>query len=267
MVAETATVAGLVGRVTDLSLLAHAGAGATWQALVTAIALGVVGVFLIAATGRVKLQSKDDLVLALAAIGILAGLAPTASNLLSDWVGQAAAAGSVVLVTLSIAARPGRSLHWRSPLAIGTVVVAVAAAVWLGPPLNVAWHPRDPTLPLADDASVSIMSPEEGATVETEEVVTVTVAVAGATVVATALSTDSVPADPEDRGRLRVFLDGREVAVQPLEECTDTSPCERLTYELLELERGPHTLIVEFVRADGVPLAPSVSDRVTFERR
>ena len=252
--------------VTDVLFIAHAGAGATWQALVATIGIGLVVVFLLAAAGRLELESLGDLVLPLAAVAILSSLAPTASDVLSDWVGYAAAAGLVSLAALTFAARPGVSLHWSRPLAIGTAVAAAAAAVWLGPQLNLAWHPRTPTLPLADDAAVAIAAPTDGGTVDGDDV-TVSVELDGATAVSGFPSAGRVPDDPEDRGRLRLFLDGREVTADPVEECTEEEPCDNMTYVLGDVGPGPHTLIVEFVRADGVPLAPSVFDRVTFEAR
>lgn len=252
--------------VTELLFIAHTGAGATWQALVTTIGIGLVIVFLLAAAGRLQLESPGDLVLPLAAVAILSSLAPTASDLLSDWVGYAAAAGLVSLAALTFAARPGVSLHWSTPLAIGTAVAAVAAAISLGPQLNVAWHPQTPTLPLADDAAVTITAPTDGTTIDGDEV-TVSVQIDGATAVSGAPSAGRVPDDPEDRGRLRLYLDGQEVTGDQVEECTEAAPCDSMTYVLDDVAPGSHILIVEFVRADGIPLAPSVFDRVAFESR
>lgn len=252
--------------ITDVVFIAHAGAGATWQALIATIGIGLVVVFLLAASGRLGLESPGDLVLPLAAVAILSSLAPTASDVLSDWVGYAAAAGLVSLAALTFAARPGISLRWSTPLAIGTAVAAAAAAIWLGPQLNTAWHPRTPTLPLADDATVTITAPTDGTTVDGGGV-TVSVDIDGATAVSGPPSADRIPDDPEDRGRLRLFFDGREVTGDPAEECTDDAPCDGMTYVLDDVGPGSHTLIVEFVRADGFPLAPSVFDRVTFEAR
>ena len=252
--------------ITDVLFIAHAGAGATWQALVTTIGIGLVVAFLLAAAGRLQLESPGDLVLPLAAVAILSSLAPAASDLLSDWVGYAAAAGLVSLAALTFAARPGVSLHWSTPLAIGTAVAAAAAAIWLGPQLNIAWHPQTPTLPLADDAALTITAPTEGTTVDGDRV-TVSVELDGATAVSGFPSAGRVPDDPEDRGRLRLFLDGLEVTGDPVEECPEDAPCDSMTYVLDDVEPGPHALIIEFVRADGVPLAPSVNDRVAFEAR
>lgn len=247
-------------------ILAHTGAGASWQALVATIGIGLVVVFLMAAAGFLVLQSPGDLVLPLAGVAILSSLAPTASDMLSDWVGYAAAAGLVSLASLTFAARPGVSLHWSTPMAIGTAVVAAAAAIWLGPQLNLAWHPRTPTLPLADDATVTITAPTDGATTDDGDV-TVSVDLDGATAVSGVPLAGRAPDDPEERGRLRVFIDGREVTGDPVEKCTEDEPCDSMTYVLDDVGPGSHVLIVEFVRADGVPLAPRVFDRVTFEGR
>lgn len=243
--------------------LAHAGEGATWQSLVTAIAIGFAVVFVLAVAGKVPLASWGDLVLPLAAVAILSSLAPIASATLSDWAGYAVPAGVVLLLALLVAAGTDLELGWTAPLALAAAVLAVLAAVVLGNDLNRAWHPPAPTLPLSDDAELTIAEPAAEATVPAGEPVTLRIELSGATVGPPETDGD-VSDDPEELGRVRLFVDGIEAGVAPQETCTVEDPCTSLTYVLEDLEPGAHSIIAEFVRADGVPLAPSVFDRITI---
>lgn len=243
--------------------LAHAGEGATWQALLTTIAIGIGVVFLLTVAGRIPVGNMGDLVLPLAAVAILSSLSPVAAATLSDWVGWAVPVGLVALLALVLAAGTELGLTWTSPLAIGAIVVAAAGSVLLGPELNREWHPPAPTLPLSDDAELTIVEPEDGATLPGDEVV-VRIDLSGATVGPPRDPGADVPEDPEELGRVRLFLDGMEAGVPPEETCTAEDPCTSLTYRLTDLEPGSHSLIAEFVRADGVPLAPSVFDRASI---
>lgn len=241
--------------------LAHAGEGATWQALLTTLAIGLGIVFLLVLAGRIRLHTPGDLVLPLAAVAILSSLAPAASATLSDWVGWAAPAGTVVLAALVLAAGTDLELGWTTPLAIATVVLAVAGSLVLGDDLNRAWHPKDPEIPLSDDATLTIAEPENGATVDGD--VTVRLELEGGSVGPRDLDPGDLPDDPEELGRIRLFVDGMEVDVAPEETCTVEDPCRSLTY-VLELDPGTHSIIAELVRGDGFPLSPTVFDRVSI---
>lgn len=242
--------------------LAHAGEGATWQALLTTIAIGIGVVLLLAVAGRIRIESMGDLVLPLAAVAILSSLAPIASATLSDWVGWAVPVGLVALLALVLAAGTGLRLGWTSPLAVAAIVLAVAGSLLLGPDLNREWHPPATTLPLSDDATLTIVEPEDGATVSGDEVV-VRIEMTGATIGPPREPGEDLPDDPEELGRVRLFVDGMEADASPEETCTADEPCTSVTYRLGDLEPGSHSLIAEFVRGDGVPLAPSVFDRVS----
>lgn len=203
--------------------LAHAGEGATWQALLTTIAIGIGVVFLLAVVDRVKLAGMGELVLPLAAVAILSSLAPIAATTLSDWVGWAVPVGLVALLASVLAAENELRLRWRSALAISTIVLAVADSLLLGPDLNREWHPPVTTLPLSDDAALTIVEPEDEATVPGEEVV-VRIELTGATAGPPREPGEEVPDDPEEFGRVRLFVDGMDAAVFPRRPARKRTP-------------------------------------------
>ncbi|MBW3657917.1 MAG: hypothetical protein KY457_04720 [Actinobacteria bacterium] len=127
-------------------LLAHAGEGATWQALLTVIAVGMLVLFVLALVGRLRLDAPGDLTLPVAAVAVIASLAPIAGDPVSDAAPWAVPAGAVLLVSLVVAATTSRQLTVRSPLTIATVVLAVVASLALAPLLVDAWYPDDPAL-------------------------------------------------------------------------------------------------------------------------
>jgi hypothetical protein len=249
--------------VTVLAPLAHAGPGSTWQALVSAVALGLAVIALLAVAGRVRLTSFDDLVLPLAAVAILSSLAPLADYWLSDWIGWSLPLGVIVLMALVLAVGTPLELTPASPLTIGAVVVAAVAMALLSRPLTVALHPPPEFLPEATDASIEILVPEDGASIEAGTL-QVSVAVTGGSIGPGGLEPDDLPPDPEEAGDLAVFLDDERVEVTYHETCTVVAPCTTVTFPL-EVEAGERRLSVEFTRGDGTPLAPFVADGVTFE--
>ncbi|MFA9444697.1 hypothetical protein [Egicoccus sp. AB-alg6-2] len=243
--------------------VAHAGPGSTWQALLTAVCLGLLVIAVLAVAGRVRIASLDDLVVPLAAVAVLSSLAPLADYWLSDWIGWAFPMGVVLLVGVLTAALTPLELHWRFPFAWGIAALAVVAAVTLYAPLTRAWHPPPDYLPLADDASVAFVVPEDGDVIEAGTL-EVAVAVTGGSIGPGAATLEELPADPEEAGGLTVMLNGERIVVDYLESCTIADPCETVTFPV-ELEAGEHDLHVEFTRGDGIPLAPQVTDRVRFE--
>jgi hypothetical protein len=137
-------------------VLAHAGAGATWQALLTVISVGVLVLFVMAAVGRLQLASAGDLTLPLAAVAVIASLAPVAGDVISDAAPWAAPAGGMLLAALLIAASTDRRITPRSPLAISAVLLAVVVSLALAPTLVDAWYPPET---LADPASAAPRTP------------------------------------------------------------------------------------------------------------
>jgi hypothetical protein len=245
------------------TLLAHAGPGSTWQSLVTAVALGLAVIAVLAVAGRLRLGSVDDLILPLAAVAILSSLAPLADYWLSDWIGWTLPVGVVVLVALLLALATPLELTPTSPLTVVMVVVAGVSAVVFYAPLTRALHPPADFLPLSTDAEVRILVPEEGSSIEAGTL-EVSVAVVGGSIGPGDLGLDDLPADPEEAGDLTVFLDDERVEVDYLEGCTLEHPCTTVTFPL-EVDAGERQLTVEFTRGDGTPLAPFVADRVTFD--
>lgn len=241
-------------------ILAHGGAGATWQALVTTIAIGVGIVFLLALAGKLKPDTPGDLVLPLAAVAIISSVGPAASGTLSDAVGWAIPAGVVLLVGLLIASMSDLDLKVPSALGLTTVVVALAASVGLSGPLTDALHPPLEFLPLSDDATLTLAAPEDQSTV-TAGSVQVRVDVTGATIGPGGLT--SGPDDPEELTNVRLTVDSEVLQVAPEETCAVDDPCTSVTF-VVDLEPGQHRVIAELVAWDGRPLAPAVFDAVTF---
>ena len=246
-------------------LLAHSGPGSTWQALLVAISFGLVLIVALTLLGKVRVRSLDDLVLPMAAVAIVSSLAPLADYWLSDMVGWAFPMGVTLLIGLLLAATTSLELSLRSPLTYGVVVVAAVSAVMLHWPLTRAWHPPPDYLPLATDAQVEVLVPEDGAVVEAGTF-EVRVAVTGGSIGPGGVPLEDLPEDAEEAGSLAVTLDNERLDVTYLEDCTVAAPCTSVTFPV-EVEPGEHELHVEFTRGDGIPLAPMVTDRVQFEVR
>lgn len=138
-------------------LLAHAGAGASWQAVVVLACAGLAVVVVLAAMGRLPIREGADLLLPLAAVSILSSVAPSASDVLSDAIGWALPIGIVALGALLLAATTDLELTPRSPLTMGAAVLAATAAVTLAAPLTDALHPPE-------DAGTAVDTDGGGAT-------------------------------------------------------------------------------------------------------
>lgn len=246
-------------------LLAHAGAGATWQAMLVLVSIGVALVVVGVASGRVPMDEPGDLVLPLAATAVLASLSGATASVVSDWVGWWFPAGVVALVGLVLAASTSLELSWRSPLTIGVVSLAMASAVLLHRPIERAWHPV--VGQLRDDVEIAITAPEDGTSVAigTVEVV---VEVTGGSVGGVDASGDPDGADPEEGGRVVVAVDGVVTTgadgrpVGPREDCSDG--CTRVTFEV-PMERGPHVVSAEFLTAQGESFATTPSGSPTLD--
>lgn len=240
-------------------VLAHDGPGATWQALLVVVALGLVVVVGMAVAGKLRIEQLDDLVLPLASVAIASSLAPLGSQWLSDWIGWAFPVGVVMLSTLLVAATTGLDLAPRSPLPWGGLVAAVVGGVVLYQPLTVAWHPPPDLLPLADDVEITMVSPTDGATVPagtTEVAITVT----GGSIAEGFVDVEELGPDPEEGGVLIAAVDGSFVEVDLDQECSRRAACSEVTFPV-ELEPGERRLSVEFRRADGASFTPLVTAR------
>ena len=252
-------------------LLAHAGAGSTWQAMVVVGAIVLAAAFLAAASGWLELDSGDDLVLPIAAAAIASSVAPLADAWLSDAVGWGLPLLVTAVIALVLGALTPLDIHFPGPLPMGAVALAGVTAVLLYPTLTVALHPPGETLPLSDDSQVTIVSPAQGAQVDTDEV-EVAVEVTGGSFGPGDVPVDALPQDPEEAAGLAVAIEEvrddavtqqRRVDVEYEQRCTLEDPCSSVRFPL-PVEPGTYQLTVELTRGDGVPFAPFVRDQVTF---
>lgn len=247
-------------------VLAHAGAGATWQALLVLASFGTIAIFLLAVRGRLTLDEPGDLVLPLAASAVLASLSGTTSTVLSDLVGWWFPVGLAALVAVVLAASTPLRLQPTSPLAVGAVVVGLAASLLLHTTIEDAWHPTGAGTGAAwTDVELALVQPTDGDTTAIGPV-DVIVAVDGGTI---GPGPGPQPGgDPEEGGIVRVFVDGRLVtgpdgeAVGPVEDCS--SGCVEATYPL-ELDRGVHAISLEFLTADGASFDTPQGQRPTVQ--
>lgn len=253
------------------TLLAHAGPGSTWQAMVVVAGVVLTGLLVAAGLGRIQIEHADDLVVPLASTAIVSSLGTIAHEVISDGIGWALPLAVVSLLALSLGALTGLDLRFPAPLPMGAIALAGVGAVMLYGPLTIALHPPGELLPLSDDSTITIVEPADGGSVDAP--VAVTVEVTGGSLGPGRVPLEELPDDPEEAGTLSVAIEEvREddraeqqqlVEVDPEQDCTVAEPCPQLTFEL---DPGPGTyeLTVEFVRGDGVPLAPFVRDRITF---
>jgi len=232
-------------------LLGHAGAGATWQALLVLAAFGTIAIFLLAVAGRLALDEPGDLVLPLAASAVLASLSGATAGYFSDWVGWWFPLGVAALVAVAVAATTSLSLGPTSPLAIGAVVVGLAVSFTLHTTIESAWHPTGSGVGARwTDATLALVSPVDGDTTEVGTV-DVVVAVTGGTI---GPAPAAAPADPEELGVVRVFVDGRLATgpdgepLLPTEDCS--GGCVEASYPV-DLPLGAHVISLEFLTADG----------------
>ena len=256
----------------SVALLAHVGPGSSWQAMVVVAGLLLAGVALAAAIGVLRIDSADDLVTPLATTAIAASFGLVGEAWFSDWIGWAGPLAVVSLLVLLLAAFTPLDIRFPAPLPMGAIALTAVAILALYEPLTVALHPDAEILPLRDDAEVRITGPSEDAEVGAGDV-EVTVVVEGGSVGAGATAPDDLGDDPEEAGELLVSLaevtdDGvgtrRQVPVTPDQACDADAPCSEVSFPV-ELEPGTWELSVELLRGDGVPLAPSVRDRVVFD--
>ncbi len=243
-------------------LLAHMGPGSTWQAPVALLSLLVAALFLLMVARVVKVRELTDLIVPFAAIALASALASASTDFLSDQVGWAIPLGVVGLGgVLWFAARP-QKFGRTSPATIGIVVVAATASLALSGPLTNTLHPPpvfvDVTnLPVADDISVTILTPQLGETLAGPGPFLLQVEIQGGTVGELVTDVTDAPEDPEELGVLRVFNGATLLQVVPRETCSRTSPCTTVTWDI-DLEPGTHTLVVEFLTATGSTFRTSV---------
>lgn len=239
---------------TVLLPLAHAGEGATWQALLTLLSLGLVAVVVLVALRAVTLKEPGDLILPLAGVAVLASLSGATSEVLSDWVGWAFPLGVVSLVVLVLVATTSLRLAVTAPLLPVAVVVAVIASFALRDPIARAWHPTPTSIESArlDDLAVEIVSPDPDATVS-PGTVEVVVRASGGTL-GPGFVDDGAPTDPEELVGLTLTVvslsTGQNTAIEgtPAEDCS--AGCTQATYTVTIDEPGQWSIFIEAKTAD-----------------
>lgn len=256
--------------------LAHAGAGASWQALLSLVALGLLLVVVLVAAGVVNLSTPGDLVLPLASVAVVSSLSGAATGVLSDWVWWAFPIGVVALLVLAIAATTSLRLALVSPLFLAAAAASVLSVVAFDDPITRAWHPQPLAIEIQNypvgDLDIEITSPLEGASVSAgtlEVVVEVTNGSIGMGPTQDEFGADATLLDPGERGYLQVFLDG--VALQedsgdplrPIESCEDG--CTTATYRIPDVETGVHRVIVEFKARDRNNFTPALFRQVQVD--
>jgi len=240
-------------------MLAHAGPGSTWQAMVVVISACLAVCVMLAAAGRIQVDEPGDLLVPLAGSAVVGSLGILGHVLISDAVGFAIPVGVAALVALLLAAFTPLELTPVSPLTLGSLALAIVGTVLLWQPLTIALHPPPDMLPLRDDSVVTIVSPEDGEQVAAGEV-PVTVAVTGGSIGPVVSALQDLTLDPEEAGTLSVFVDGDRIPVD-WDGCTVTDPCDEVTVAV-PMDAGERALAVEFLRGDGTPFAPTVIDRI-----
>lgn len=252
--------------------LAHAGAGATWQALLSLLGVGLIVIVLLTAFRRIKMSSPGDLILPLAAVAVLSSMSGLATSALSDWVWLTVPVGVVSLAVLLLATVTSWELGPTSPLLGVALALSVIAVVTFDDPITRSWHPTPQarefqTYPAAG-ISLDLQSPTEGTDVASNEIAVVVSLDGGS--IGEAPSRDDVAleallSDPTERGFIQVFLDGVAVEdpsggpLRPDEACNDG--CSLATYTLTAVAPGEHRIIVEFKSRDRIAFSPAVFEQ------
>lgn len=252
-------------------VLAHAGPGSTWQAMVVVAGVALTGVVLAAGVGWLEVSRPADLVAPLAATAVLASLGVLGHEVISDGIGWGLPLAVVSMGTLLLGGVAGVELRFPAAVPMGAVALLGVSAWLLSAPLTVALHPPPEILPLSDDAELEILAPREGAEVAAG-VVPVTVTVVGGSIGPGGVEPSALPEDPEEAGELTVALqerrdDGGSAPQRRLDievvGCTVAAPCEEVTVDLA-VPSGTWQVTVDLNRGDGTPLAPPVRARRSF---
>ncbi|TVP64938.1 MAG: hypothetical protein EA340_13145 [Nitriliruptor sp.] len=252
-------------------VLAHAGPGSTWQAMVVVAGVALTGVVLAAGIGWLQVRRPADLVAPLAATAVLASLGVLGHEVVSDGIGWGLPLAVVSLGTLLLGGVAGVELRFPAAVPMGALALLGVSAWLLYAPLTVALHPPPEILPLSDDAELEILAPREGAEVAAG-VVPVTVTVVGGSIGPGGVELSALPEDPEEAGELTIALqqlrddDGaapqRRLDIEVV-GCTVATPCEEVTVEIA-VPAGTWQVTVDLNRGDGTPLAPPVRARASF---
>ena len=247
-----------------IPLLAHIGSpNNPWIGVMTVSAWVLLVVFVLVAAGRIQLQAPGDLLLPLAAVVLVAGLAGSLGDVINDQGPWAVPAGLVALVALLVGAFRDVQFRWGDRRTWVVVGLAAFAAVALYSPFNNLWFPTDDSgepLPALQDAVVTAMVTES---LGEDGTLTVRVVLEGATFGDTTMA--ARPADPETRlvPRFQVGPVYLNPPVPP--ECAAVEDCTEAEFELTLptgfVSNPPESLVVELLTADGLPFAPPLQTR------
>jgi len=237
--------------------LAHAGPGATWQAMLTLFAAGLTVVFLLAAFKVIPLEEPGDLILPFAGTAVLASLSGATNEVLSDWIGWGLPIFTVTLIAIIIAATTPLELSPTSSLTIAAVAVAIVSTVLLHDPLVRNLHPP-PDFVLAaelDDLAITVTSPEDDSTVPIGPL-EVAVEVTGGSL-GPGFADAPLDPDPEELVGLTLTVvsmaTGQSVSVSgvPAEGCQ--AGCQSATYLVEIPAAGNWSVFVEAKTSDARP--------------
>lgn len=250
-------------------LLAHTGAGATWQALLFVVTLGLTVMAVATRLGRFQVDEVDDLVLPLAGLAIVSSIAPVFSDVLSDVVGWFIPTAVAAVVVLAAHATGALSAAARRDGATLLLGVGAVVSILFGSAIGRFLHPPDPRAFLVDDVDVAIASvdgraPVDGRVVADASPIEVVVEVSGGSVGAPEDADERLTDDPEELGFVVLFADGMLLEAASAATCSRTRPCTRLTYQLA-LPPAVASITAELRPSGGRAFATVVFDRVALD--
>jgi len=145
-------------------IVAHAGAGSSWQAMVVVAALGLALAVVLATLRVIDVGAPDDLVMPLAASAVASSLGAALGHAwLSDWIGWAIPLGVVSLSALALAALTPLSLTRGSPLPYAAAVLAAVGIIAFQQPLTRELHPPADLTPVGLETADPHPSPASAA--------------------------------------------------------------------------------------------------------
>lgn len=233
-----------------------------WIPLLTVAGIAVVVVFLLVATGRVAIEEPGDLLLPLASVVLVAGLAGSVAS--ADWLLDQGPwivpAAIVLLIALVVAATvadvrlgPGAL---RATGVVTVLAVAVGAAAFA--PLDDAWFGEEADVFAVDrgDASVEMDLVEP---LDDDGRLVVEITLDGGTI-GDNVPTGTRPDDPEREMFVRFLLNGQPRFPAVPDQCAGDPDCTTARFELQHTGDEPlERVTVELLTADQVPFTSPLS--------
>ncbi len=248
-------------------LLAHIGSpNNPWIGIMTIASAALLVIFVMLVLKKVTIAAPGDLLLPMAVVVLVAGLAGTLGDAINDQGPWAVPIGLVLLVALLVAAFRGGvdfGVTTRPTLITGLAAVVAAAALYV--PLENLWFPgtQDVFLPERGDATVAlslVSAPDENGTF------VVRLDLTGGTL-GTSL-TSTAPGDPET-GMVTRFLVGPVYLSPPVSDaCAADDACTESEYEITLpagfLTEPPDSITVELLTANGLPFVEPLTASVSL---